>query len=65
MIEGVELTQILDPYLFDNHRDVTNALFEVYYDLSNQYIETRGDAEHKSIGQKAVEKVKTKYGLQD
>ena len=34
-VEGVELTQMLEPFLFDTHRDVTNALFEVYYDLSN------------------------------
>lgn len=34
MVEGLELCEILDPYLFDNHRDITNALFEVYYDLS-------------------------------
>ena len=27
MVEGLELTQILDPYLFDNHQDITNALF--------------------------------------
>ena len=49
MIEGVELTSILDPYLFDNHKDITNALFEVYYDLSLQYIEKHADPEHKTI----------------
>lgn len=34
-VEGVDLTSILDPFIFDSHRDVTNALFEVYFDLSN------------------------------
>lgn len=34
-VEGLELTQILDPMLFDNHKDIVNALFEVYYDLSS------------------------------
>ena len=51
MIEGVELTTMLDPFLFDNHKDVTNALFEVYYDLSNEYIEKCGDPKHKTIKQ--------------
>lgn len=35
----MELTEILDPYLFDNHKDITNALFEVYTDLGTQYVE--------------------------
>ena len=38
MVEGLELTEILDPYMFDNHKDIVNALFEVYYDLSNEYL---------------------------
>jgi len=33
LVQDVELTNILDPYLFSNHRDIINALFEVYYDL--------------------------------
>jgi ABC-type polysaccharide transport system permease subunit len=37
-VENLELTEILDPYIFENHRDIVNALFEVYYDLSNQYV---------------------------
>jgi hypothetical protein len=40
MVEGLELTEILDPILFDNHKDITNALFEVYYDLSMEYLKT-------------------------
>ena len=34
----VELTDVLDPYLFENHRDIVNALFEVYFDVSNLYL---------------------------
>ena len=33
-IEDLELTELLDPYMFDNHRDIINALFEVYYSIS-------------------------------
>jgi len=38
LIEGLELTDILDPYLFENHRDIVNALFEVYYDIGEVYM---------------------------
>ena len=34
----VELTDVLDPYLFDNHQDIVNALFEVYFDISELYL---------------------------
>ena len=27
-IENLELTELLDPYMFDSHRDIINALFE-------------------------------------
>ena len=37
-VKGLGLTEILDPVMFNNHRDIINALFEVYYDLSNQYL---------------------------
>ena len=37
-MENLELTEILDPYIFENHRDIVNALFEVYYDLSTEYV---------------------------
>lgn len=38
VVEELELTDILDPYIFDSHKDILNALFEVYYDLANQYV---------------------------
>lgn len=37
-IENLELTELLDPYMFDSHRDIINALFEVYYSLSQDYL---------------------------
>lgn len=33
LVKDLELTDILDPYLFDNHKEIANALFEVYRDL--------------------------------
>ena len=33
-IEDLELTELLDPFMFDNHREIINALFEVYYTVS-------------------------------
>ena len=38
LVKGMELTEILDPYLFDHHKDITNALFDVYIDLGEQYV---------------------------
>jgi hypothetical protein len=35
----MEITEILDPFLFDNHKDIINALFLVCYELSNDYVE--------------------------
>lgn len=47
----MELTDILDPYMFDNHRDIVNALFEVYYDIGEAYLREFYD-------QKQVNKIK-------
>ena len=49
MIENVELTDILDPYLFDNHRDIINALFEVYYDIGDQYLDKFHQKEKSTV----------------
>jgi hypothetical protein len=35
----IELTDILDPYLFESHRDIVNALFEVYYEVGDIYLQ--------------------------
>jgi hypothetical protein len=32
-VKDVELTDILEPYLFENHKDIANSLYEVYRDL--------------------------------
>lgn len=64
IVEDLELTDILDPYLFDNHRDILNALFEVYYELANQYIQ-KYYFESTEIRDKAKEKVRKKFGLDE
>jgi hypothetical protein len=64
VVEGLELTQILDPYLFENHRDIINALFEVYYELSNQYIQTKAE-KVPTLYERAQEKLRLKFGLDE
>lgn len=34
---GQPIVDVLDPFTFDNHKDIIDALFEVYHDLSEQY----------------------------
>lgn len=63
MVEGLELTEILDPILFDNHKDITNALFEVYYDLSMSYLELHGQNIPKTLSEQARDKIAKKYEL--
>ena len=36
--EKTELTSILDAYLFQNHRDIINAMFEVYYEVGETFL---------------------------
>lgn len=62
MVAGLELTEILDPYLFDNHKDITNSLFEVYYDLSLEYLKTKG-TKVVTLKDRAEQKLKVKYDL--
>ena len=38
MVEGVELTNLLDPYMFSSHRDIINALFETYFSIGDIYL---------------------------
>ena len=64
MVENIELTQILDPYLFENHRDIINALFEVYYNIGDIYLEKFYNQEESSkLRDEAVERVEQKYGI--
>lgn len=67
IVENLELTDILDPYLFDSHRDIINALFEVYYDVSNMYLQ-RFFHEKKiqsAISDQIDEKLRVKFGLEE
>ena len=59
----MELTDVLDPYLFENHRDIVNALFEVYYDVSESYLKTYDEVGSKAIKNAAKESVEKRYGL--
>lgn len=38
MVENIELTSLLEPNLFDNHRDIINALFQVYFEIGEEYL---------------------------
>lgn len=49
--------------MFENHRDIVNALFEVYYDLSQQYLKTHGDNKKNTLYEDAQEKLRMRYGL--
>jgi len=64
LLEGLELTEVLDPYMFDNHRDIVNALFESYYLIGQQYLDTfHTQKAPSSLKQAAIEKVERKYGI--
>ena len=64
IIKGLELTDILDPFMFDNHRDIINAMFEVYFDMGNLYLAAFYDEkEVGSIQAEAVDRVEKQYGL--
>ena len=53
----------MDPYLFENHRDIVNALFEVYYDVSESYLKLYDEDNAKSIKNAAKDSVQKRYGL--
>lgn len=74
LIKDVELTDILEPQLFDNHRDIVNSLFDVYRDLAQEYVDVKYKKAGGKVegGKKAVTNVATqeaklkiaqKYGL--
>ena len=35
----LELTDLLEPSMFESHKDIVNALFEVYHDLGTLYVQ--------------------------
>ena len=60
----MELTNILDPYMFENHRDIVNAMFEVYYDVGNTYLDKYYDPMvGNKIKMEAQERVEKRYGI--
>jgi hypothetical protein len=64
MVENVELTSILEPSLFDNHRDIINALFQVYYEMGEEYLKKYWDDNSLSpIKEAARERVEKKYSI--
>ena len=64
LIRDLELTDILDPYMFDNHRDIVNALFEVYFDIGEAYLrEFYDEKQVNRIKDEARDKVERQYGL--
>ena len=64
LVEDIELTNILDPYLFSNHRDIINALFEVYYDMGQMYLDKCYDPQQANqIKNEAADRIERKYQL--
>ena len=38
-LANIEFIEVLDPKTIDNHKAVINALFVVYFELANQYLD--------------------------
>ena len=50
--------------MFDNHRDIVNAMFEVYYEIGEDYLKKYYDPlEGTKIKIEAQERVEKKYGI--
>lgn len=60
--KNIELTDLLEPSLFESHKQIVNALFEVYYDLGTEYCQKMYFNKNQ-IQEEAEKKVKDKYGL--
>mmetsp|Transcript_2610 Transcript_2610/g.4373 ORF Transcript_2610/g.4373 Transcript_2610/m.4373 type:complete len:117 (-) Transcript_2610:75-425(-) len=64
MIEDLELTDVLNPTLFDSHQAVINALYEVYFEMGERYLEKLYDpASSSKIQALAQDNVEKKYGI--
>lgn len=62
----LELTDILEPGMFDSHKEVVNALFEVYHDLGTLYCQNQYFAKMSTkIQEDAKKKIRDRYGLDD
>ena len=52
--------------MFDSHKKIVDALFEVYYDLGTQYCQKHYFAKQSTaIQEEAIRRVKQKHGLTD
>ena len=64
MVENIELTSLLEPQLFENHRDIINALFQVYFEIGEEYLHQFWDEKQANIIKEiAKNKVEKKYGI--
>jgi hypothetical protein len=63
--KNIELTDLLEPSLFESHKQVVNALFEVYYDLGTLYCQRQYYHKQNRIQEEAQKKVRQKYGLDE
>lgn len=62
--EKTELTSILDAYLFQNHRDIINAMFEVYYGVGETYMKDFHNVEvSNEIKDAARDRVEKKHRI--
>jgi len=41
IIKSLELTDILEPAMFDSHKDIIDALFDTYRDVSKAYLDVK------------------------
>lgn len=60
--KNIELTDLLEPALFESHKQIVNALFEVYYDLGTEYCQKMYFNKNQ-IQEEADKKVKERYGI--
>jgi hypothetical protein len=59
----IELTDLLEPGMFDSHKEVVNALFEVYHELGTQYCQKMYFASANKVKEEAEGKVRERYGI--
>lgn len=62
--KDIELTDLLEPAVFDSHKEVVNALFEVYHDLGTQYCQKQYfEKQSTAIQEEATKRVRERHGL--
>jgi hypothetical protein len=68
VLEEMELTEILDPYTFDNHRDVIDSFFTVYKDICELYVNDKDagglKGEKNELLEEAENSLKELYGIE-